>query len=135
MTAGTYSRPVVLRPIAGSTARPAVALTFTVRPPPDTRATAGMVLINPTFLTPPNYAVQSQPPKLCWTVSAAAGPAPLTYRVMVVGPQAADSGWISTSCWSAPALPAGQYAWKVFIRDGQGYMTRPNQRPWVFRLR
>ncbi len=135
LTAGSYSRPVVLRPLAGSPARRTVPLAFTVRPPPDLSATTGMVLINPTFLAPPNYATLAKSPELCWSVSATAGPAPLTFRVMVVGPQAADSGWISAACWQTPTLPAGQYSWKVFIRDGQGYMTRPNQRPWVFKLR
>jgi hypothetical protein len=133
--AGRFSRLMLLRPEGERAPGRKVAVRFTVRTPPDTSTGTGMIVINPTFLSPPNYSVQSRPPQLCWSESASAGPPPLIFRVMVAGPQAADSGWISASCWETPTLPPGQYSWKVFVRDGQGWMIRPNQRPWVFRMR
>jgi len=129
-TTGIFSRPVTLIPAAGRT----TLVRFSVRPAPDTSTSTGMILISPTFVSPANYAVRRQPPELCWSEAASAGPAPLTYRVMVVGPTPVDSGWISDTCWQTPALVTGQYSWKVFVRDGQGYMNRPNQRPWVFKI-
>lgn len=131
---GSYRRLVALRPETPRAAGRTGAVRYVVRPAPDLSGSTGMVLINPTFLSPPNASTRSEPPLLCWSVPAAAGPAPLAYRVMVVGPQAADSGWQTASCWQTPPLPAGQYYWKVFVRDGQGWMTRPNQRPWGFKL-
>jgi hypothetical protein len=134
-TLGGYSRALTLRPAAGQTSPRTALLRFTVRPAPDLSATTGMILINPQFLAPLNYSYHTRAPKLCWSENAAAGPAPLSFRAMVVGPQAADSGWISATCWQPPQLEPGQYFWKVFVRDGQGYMIRPNQRPWTFKIR
>ncbi len=127
---GSYSRVVSLVAAAG----PIAPLRFSVRPAPDTSTSTGLILISPTFVSPANYVGLSKPPKLCWSEPASAGLAPLTFRVMVVGSTPADSDWISDTCWQAPPLAAGYYSWKVFVRDGQGYMNRPNQRPWVFKI-
>ncbi|MCC7362489.1 MAG: M23 family metallopeptidase [Anaerolineales bacterium] len=134
-TLGAYSRALALRPAAGRTTPRTALLRFTVRAAPDLSATLGMVVINPSFLAPLNYSYHTRTPQLCWSESPAAGPGPLTFRAMAVGPQAADSGWITATCWQPPPLAPGRYFWKVFVRDGQGYMIRPNQRPWTFKLR
>jgi murein DD-endopeptidase MepM/ murein hydrolase activator NlpD len=134
---GDYERLVQLRPAMGTNASPATTLPLSllVRPPADSQAGAGIVYISPTFVSPANYSEHRSAPRLCWSEPAAAGPAPLSFRAMLVGPQAADSGWITATCWQTPSLAAGTYTWKVFVRDGQGYMNRTNQRPFVFKVR
>ena len=42
---------------------------------------------------------------------------------------------VHATCWQAPDLKSGLYQWKVFVRDGRGYMNRTNQRPQVFTVR
>jgi hypothetical protein len=133
---GEYAR---LLPLSAGHGRRAVGralrLHFAVRDPAHTAAGAGIVLISPAFVRTANWSRLAAPPQLCWSEPASAGPAPLLFRVRVVGPSPADSGWISAACWQTPALPPGSYAWKVFVRDGQGFMNRTNQRPFVFTLR
>lgn len=131
---GEYQRLVVLRPRSGGTST-TLSLSVAVRPAVDASAGEDIVYISPTFDGPANYSQHSSVPRLCWTVPLSAGQPPLTFRAMIVGPGAADSGWITDSCWQPPRLPAGLYHWKVFVRDGAGYMNRTNQRPFVFRIR
>jgi hypothetical protein len=132
---GEYARLLPLRNGPGRRAAGrALRLNFAVRDPAHTAAD-GIVLISPTFVRPANGSSLAVPPNLCWSEPASAGPAPLLFRVRAVGPASADSGWISATCWQTPALPPGSYAWKVFVRDGQGFMNRTNQRPFVFSLR
>jgi hypothetical protein len=133
--AGEYNALLHLVPAANRPAvQHALRLPFTVRPAAETASSRGMVLISPTFVRPANWAVLRAAPELCWSEPASAGPPPLSFRAMVAGPTPADSGWIATTCWQPPALGPGDYAWKVFVRDGQGYMNRPNQRPHVFEI-
>jgi hypothetical protein len=106
-----------------------------VRQPVDTSGSTGVVLINPTFVSPANYAELPAAPRLCWSEPRVAGPPPLSFRVMVVGAAPTDSGWIAETCWQAPHLAPGRYYWKVFVRDGQGRMNRTNQRPFAFSIR
>jgi hypothetical protein len=121
----------VAGPVTGA---PPLTLNFRVRPAMDSRAGAGLVWVNPQPVSPPAYAAYRTPPPLCFTEPAVAGPAPLTFRILVVGPARADSGWITATCWTPPAVPRGVYYWKVFVRDGQNHMNRTNQRPVVFRI-
>jgi hypothetical protein len=132
--AGDYQRLVLLRPRSGGTST-SLRLKVTVRPQVEAGAGAGIVYISPAFASPANYSLHASAPRLCWTLPAVAGEPPLTFRALVVGPRAADSGWITTTCWQPPRLPAGSYSWKVFVRDGLGHMNRTNQRPFVFRIR
>jgi hypothetical protein len=113
----------------------ALRMAYAVRAPAETASGDGIVLINPTFVSPPNWAERGAPPELCWSEPLSAGPAPLLFRVRVAGPTPADSGWITSMCWQAPVLAPGKYAWKVLVRDGQGQMNRTNQRPFVFFVR
>jgi murein DD-endopeptidase MepM/ murein hydrolase activator NlpD len=139
-----------------------VPISYTVRPALDMRAANDVILINPVLLSPGNWAGVRGVPELCWREEPAAGQAPFQYRAMVVGlasnspgglasnspgsaasrvgsspgsPAAADSGWISATCWQVPGLGPGIYQWKVFVRDGRGVMNRTNQRPQVFVVR
>jgi murein DD-endopeptidase MepM/ murein hydrolase activator NlpD len=107
-----------------------VTATLAISPVP-----TGTVLINPTFVSPANYATQRGPVTFCWLVDAAAGPAPLVSRVIAVGPVLLDSGWVSATCWAPTQMPAGAYEWKVFIRDANGWMNRTNQRPLRVQVR
>jgi len=131
---GEYAR---LLPLRGHPGRRAVGralrLSFAVRDPAPA-AGLGVVLISPAFVRPANWSRLTAAPELCWSEPASAGPAPLLFRVRVVGPAPADSGWIEAACWQSPALPPGTYHWKVFVRDGLGFMNRTNQRPFVFTL-
>jgi hypothetical protein len=141
-----FSIPLTARAITGdylaevrtlsALGRPTGTFTFTysVRPPADSSAALGIILVNPTFVSPVNWANLSDTPKLCWSEYASAGTAPLSFRVMVAGPKAADSGWQGGTCWTPPALPRGTYFWKVFVRDARGYMNRTNQRPLAFKI-
>ena len=132
--AGEYTQ--TLQPMGGVlVAGPGVALRYTVRPAPDTRPGANVILINPTFVSPANLAVLRRTPQLCWSEDASAGKAPLHFRAMVVGAASADSGWISATCWQPPNLKPGTYSWKVFVRDAHGSMNRTNQRPLLFTVR
>ncbi|MCC6188694.1 MAG: M23 family metallopeptidase [Anaerolineales bacterium] len=119
----------------GRAAGRALRLRFAVRAPPVTGAGARIVWISPIFVGPANWSELAEAPRLCWSEPASAGPPPLLFRARVAGPIAADSGWIAETCWQTPDLVPGTYAWKVFVRDSQGYMNRTNQRPFVFRLR
>jgi murein DD-endopeptidase MepM/ murein hydrolase activator NlpD len=131
--AGDYTQTVQIK--GSSSAAREVPLALSVREPAETSAAEAVVWISPTFVSPSNWASVLRPPRLCWTEPASAGAAPLSFRVMVVGTAAADSGWISASCWQAPALGHGTYYWKVFVRDADGHMNRTNQRPYVFQVR
>ena len=92
----------------------------------------GLLWINPVFVSPPSWAAVRAAPQLCWTIEAQTGVAPLRFRAMVVGPLAADSGWIAAQCWQPPPLPPGVYYWKVYVRDARNYLNRSNQRPYAF---
>jgi hypothetical protein len=129
---GEFTRVLRVAPGGDGAARRLIRFRYGVRPPTASASSAGLVLINPTFASPPNWSRLAGPPNLCWTEPVIAGAAPLLFRVLVVGPTRADSGWIAAQCWQTPALAPGAYAWKVFVRDGQGYLNRTNQRPWVF---
>lgn len=132
---GEYAGLLELRGAPGGrTTGRALRLNYAVRAPAETASSTGIVLISPTFVRPANWSRLSRPPELCWSEPASAGPSPLLFRVRIVGPTPADSGWIEAACWQTPALAPGSYAWKVFVRDGQGYMNRTNQRPFVFKL-
>jgi hypothetical protein len=131
---GVYTQTV--QPlIGGGPAGPGAILTVTVRAAADARPAAGLIWINPTFVSPPDWSRQSVAPRLCWSETPQAGKAPFQFRAMVVGPATADSGWIAATCWQTPALPAGTYFWKVFVRDACGYMNRTNQRPLAFTIK
>lgn len=136
--AGTYERLVQLRPndaAAPGARTTSLRLPLTVAPPPNASAASEIVLISPAFVGPANYSEHRNAPRLCWNVPAVAGRAPLRFRAMVVGTEAADSGWVRESCWQVPPLPPGTYYWKVFVRDADGFMNRTNQRPFVFKIR
>jgi len=119
-------------PMANGKRGAGVTLGYVVRSAPDTSPGLNMILVNPAFASPNNWVTLSLPPRLCWREDASAGKSPLRFRVLVVGPTAADSGWISDLCWQTPSLKAGTYFWKVFVRDARGYMNRTNQRPYAF---
>jgi hypothetical protein len=129
---GEVRRLIQVRPTAPGTSR-WLSLTLAVREPAETSASRGVALINPSFVSPANWSSHKAPPRLCWQVPAAAGAQ--VFRVMLAGPTPAESGWTAENCWRAPALAPGHYAWKVFVRDAQGYMNRTNQRPYVFSIR
>jgi hypothetical protein len=135
---GIYTQ--TLQALVGArVAGPWVPISYTVQPPLDTGPAHEVILINPVMVSPGNWARVRGAAQLCWQVDSAAGKAPFRYRALVVGPggsaAAADSGWISATCWQTPALQPGLYQWKVFVRDGGGYMNRTNQRPQVFIVR
>ena len=132
---GEYERLVQLRPITDGGVRQTLRLRLSVRAPAATEAGRDIIYISPAFVSPANYSEHRTPPRLCWSEPAAAGLAPLRFRAMVAGPQPADSGWTTADCWQTPPLPPGTYFWKVFVRDGNGFMNRTNQRPFVFKLR
>ena len=118
-------------PVLGA---PSLTFDYAVRDPVDSRAGGGLVWINPTMVSPPNYSVFGAAPKLCFSEPAVAGSAPFSFRVMISGEAEADSGWMADHCWTPPALAHGTYYWKVFVRDGQGHMNRTNERPYVFKI-
>jgi|GEM_PF-1361823 len=121
-------------PMVGAQRGAGVTLGYVVRLAPDTTPGRDMILVNPAFAGPTNWATLSLPPRLCWWEDASAGKSPLRFRVLVVGPTAADSGWITDTCWQTPSLKTGTYFWKVFVRDARGYMNRTNQRPYAFMI-
>ena len=112
-----------------------VTLRYVVRSAPDTSPGQDMILVNPSFASPTNWVSLSLPPRLCWWEEASAGKSPLRFRVLVVGPTPADSGWMSDLCWQTPDLKPSTYFWKVFVRDARGYMNRTNQRPYAFMIK
>lgn len=131
---GIYTQ--TLQALVGArVAGPWVFISYTVRAALDTRAANEVIMINPEFLSPANWAGVRGTPELCWQEEPTAGQAPFQYRVMVVGAASADSGWISATCWKVPGLKPGAYQWKVLVRDGRGLMNRTNQRPQVFVVR
>jgi hypothetical protein len=132
---GDYQAALRLHTASSLSATSTLTLTYSVRPPVDTRAALGIIWVNPTFVSPANWTNLSQTPKLCWSEYASAGTAPLSFRAMVAGPVAADSGWQAGTCWTPPTLPRGTYFWKVFVRDARGYMNRTKQRPLAFKIR
>ena len=128
---GTYAETV--QPTSGGQAAgPGAVLTVTVRPAPDTSPGFNAILINPVFVSPPDWSKLRDAPNLCWSEDARAGQAPFEFRVMVAGTAEVDSSWMTGTCWRAPSLPSGTYFWKVFVRDARGFMNRTNQRPLVF---
>jgi hypothetical protein len=131
---GQYQRLIQFTAGQGAIGK-SINLSVDVRQPAETSASASFVPISPSFVSPANYSLLKQAPQLCWSEPAVAGQAPLSFRVMVAGPNPADSGWISGACWQMPSARSGAYYWKVFVRDGRGYMNRTNQRPYVFRIR
>ncbi len=117
------------------TGAPPLTFNYAVRAPVDSSPGEGLVWINPRLVGPPDYSVFSATPKLCYSEPAVAGPAPLSFRVMLSsGAALADSGWMAGSCWTPPALAPGTYFWKVFVRDGQGHMNRPTDWPHIFKI-
>jgi len=110
-------------------------LTFTVTQPIAVVPARGILLLNPQLVSPSSYSSFDQPPELCWSLHRTAGQAPFEFRVVVVGPKPADSGWLNDTCWQPPNLSSGTYYWKVFVRDARGYMNRTNQRPFAFIIR
>lgn len=131
---GDYQASLEFRVAGPVTGSPPVTFNYSVRELVDTRAAGGLVWINPRLVGPPDYSIFRATPRLCYTEPALAGPAPLTFRVMVSGSAPADSGWMSADCWTPPAMPPGTYFWKVFTRDGQGHMNRTNDRPHIFKI-
>jgi hypothetical protein len=132
---GEFTRLIRVGPETQTGLGRALRFRYGVRPAAENPSRDGVVLISPTFAGPPNWTELRAPPELCWSLHATAGAAPLRFRVLAAGPTRADSGWIEATCWQTPLLPPGDYAWKVFVRDADGYMNRTNQRPYVFRLR
>ncbi len=132
---GSFIERIALPPLTSGAAARASFLRYIVTEAPHLPAGDGVLLNNPDYLSPSSFLPLTASPELCWRVPASAGLAPLRYRALVVGPEAADSGWIDESCWQAPALPEGVYLWKVFVRDARGWMNRTNQRPFAFVIR
>ncbi len=128
-TLGAYSQNFQIQ-LAASPAQIAT-LNYTVRPSA-VITTLGSLLISPAFVQPTSYSTTITTPLLCWSLPASAGRAPFQYRAMLVGPHPTESGWITNTCWQPPALTAGTYYWKVFVRDARGFMNRTNQRPYAF---
>jgi hypothetical protein len=107
-------------------------LRYTVRRPPDTTPSAGLIMLNPYLVSPTGWQSVGQAPQLCWGQSPRAGSGPFEFRVILAGRAFVDSGWLADTCWQTPRLQPGTYYWKVFVRDARGYMNRTNQRPWAF---
>lgn len=150
VTAAATTGPTALTFVLQSEALPqrlrSLSVRLVVENAPVVPGVDGSILINPTFVSPSNYAVRTGLAELCWAVAAEAGPAPLAYRAVVVrDPEAApaaagattqaDSGWQSGTCWTTPELVPGAYLWKVFVSDGVGQVNRPNQRPMALIIR
>jgi murein DD-endopeptidase MepM/ murein hydrolase activator NlpD len=111
-------------------------LTFVVRPTPAVLGSAGVLEGAPTFVSPPNWLDTAQPVQLCWRIENLNTESALTYRVWIAGPNGVTvSEWLTEPGWQAPPLPAGDYFWKVQVRDARGWLNRPTQRPWVFRVK
>lgn len=110
------------------------ALHYSVRPAPAPASPPDVLLDNPQLAGPAGWTIHNRPPELCWRLARTA-PAAGQFRVLLAGPTPADSGWITAACWRPPSLAAGTYFWKVFWRDAQGAMNRPNQRPFAFLMR
>lgn len=110
-------------------------LNFTIRAPAARNRMDGVLLHNPELVSPSAWSVHKAPPELCWRIDFGKEHVSVQSRVVIVGPNYADSGWLDSTCWTPPALAGGVYQWKVFIRDTSGLMNRPNQRPWAFVIR
>jgi murein DD-endopeptidase MepM/ murein hydrolase activator NlpD len=108
--------------------------TFEVGALRSTEIPVGIVLQNPEFVSPTSYSAWGSAPQLCWRLGGAVKQ-PVRFRVRVVGPQPADSGWQAATCWQPPQLRKGTYFWKVFVRDGDGFVNRTHQRPQAFVIR
>jgi len=130
--AGVYSTTLTLgrRP-----AQHLGQLHYTVQAPLPRSRVDGVLKHNPEPVSPAGWSVHPKPPELCWRVNFGRERVTVQSRVVVIGPGSADSGWLTASCWTPPALPSGVYQWKVFIRTEAGLMNRPNQRPWAFVIR
>lgn len=119
---------LTLRAASGLEAR----VRYSVRPLPDTSAGSGLLVVNPSYLSPDGWSSVASGTPLCWGYADKSAQTPIQFRVVVVGPASADSGWIAKTCWQTPKLKPGTYYWKVFVRDARGYMNRTNQRPYAF---
>lgn len=139
-TAGRLDLTLTLQSAALGPAARVARLTILVEQTPVVSGVDATILINPTFVSPANYAVRTGQAELCWAAAPEAGLAPLQYRAFIVrDPEAApaaggaliqaDSGWQPGTCWTTPKLAPGAYLWKVFISDALGLVNRPNQRP------
>lgn len=131
-TPGNYGLWLAPRLEHESRYRQAFKLLYAVRSTFNTAPATGLLLDQPTYLTPTGYNSVTTTPEMCWSIPRSTGQAPFEYRVLVAGPTATDSGWITGTCWSPPSLAAGTYYWKVLVRDARGYMNRTNQRPYAF---
>jgi hypothetical protein len=109
-----------------------VTVRYSVRPPADTGASGGLLMTNPSYVSPTGWSSVFGAAQLCWGYNDKTAQRPFQYRVLVAGPTTADSGWITKTCWQTPRLQPGTYYWKVFVRDARGYMNRTNQRPYAF---
>jgi murein DD-endopeptidase MepM/ murein hydrolase activator NlpD len=109
-------------------------LQYSVRPAPVPAIPPDVLLDNPQLAGPAGWTTHNRAPELCWRLTGTA-PAAGQFRVLLAGPAQADSGWMTAMCWRPPQLAAGTYFWKVFWRDAQGAMNRPNQRPFAFVMR
>jgi hypothetical protein len=135
LSPGDFAPPIFPHTKTQTSNQLAIRLHYRVRLKPDTRGSRGILLINPSLVSPSSYSRFDQPPELCWSLHRTAGQAPFEFRVVVVGPKPADSGWLNDTCWQPPNLSSGTYYWKVFVRDARGYMNRTNQRPFAFVIR
>jgi len=93
---------------------------------------ASFLAQNPELVSPLSWSSTKARPRLCWRVDFGKQTVKAHYRAVLIGPTSADSGWLTQTCWTPPALASGTYYWKVFVRDETGAMNRPNQRPWAF---
>ncbi len=132
---GNLTRWILSHPGTQKATQLSIRLQYTVRPEREAGGSRGILLFNPSLVSPNGYSSYDQSPGLCWELHRAAGQAPFEFRALVVGPEPADSGWITGTCWQPPDLKSGTYYWKVFVRDARGYMNRTNQRPFAFIIR
>lgn len=123
---GNYE--LILRTASGAAAK----ARYSVRRPAEASAPLGLLVVNPTYLSPSGWSSVDGAPLLCWAYADKTAQKPFQFRVLVVGSTPADSGWIAKTCWQTPRLKPGAYYWKVFVRDARGYMNRTNQRPYAF---
>ncbi len=144
--ASRFEVTLALRVSGAAVDVPPARLNGLVESPPIIQGLTGTIQINPTFVSPANYAVRTGKAELCWEVASQAGTAPLRYRALIVRDPAAsapvgtartnaDSGWVTRTCWTTPTLAPGAYLWKVFVSDAAGLMNRPNQRPQALVIR
>jgi murein DD-endopeptidase MepM/ murein hydrolase activator NlpD len=132
---GNFTRWILSHPGSQAATPLSIRLQYTVRPEREAGGSRGILLLNPSLVSPEGYGGYEQSPELCWDLRRTAGQAPFEFRALVVGSEPADSGWITGACWQPPDLKPGTYYWKVFVRDARGYMNRTNQRPFAFIIR